>query len=264
MPKSMFICGDSFMQPIIGNTNIKLSHFTEILLKSYFYPVFLAQQGSSNFGICLQIETAIKYNADFVILNTTSFDRVDIPLYKDDSTDELMRDLNVFNLYHGNRNSLQKRLRGEEENPHIVSNSIAGILDHKKLSAHQHWNFSEEHLFDIDEKMNATVNYVKHLYDPRMKRQMDEYILYAALHKLKEKGIPFIVVLDRMNITNKCPWLEEKNMCDLFEWRNKSPSPLENDPGYHTYPHLQQEAADILEKHIRTHWSDCLRPPNRA
>lgn len=79
--RTLFVCGDSFMSPIVNNTDPKLYHFSELMPKEIFQTAYpLAQNGSSNFGICLQLETALKYSAGFVLLNTTSVDRLDIPL----------------------------------------------------------------------------------------------------------------------------------------------------------------------------------------
>jgi uncharacterized protein YifN (PemK superfamily) len=216
------------------------------------YP--LAQNGSSNFGICLQLETALKYSAGFVLLNTTSVDRLDIPFSNND--DHLLeRPLNVFNTYHNNNKILRVPLTAEEEQPHIVSNSITSMLTNKKFAAHQHWSFNSDHACETDARFEAMKTYIKYLYNPRIKRQMDVYMISAALHNLHLNNIPFVIMLDSLGLFRNCKWLEPKHMCvDLDAWRIKALTPINQDPGYHTYPHMQKEAAEILYKHISRYW----------
>ena len=76
--KKMFVCGDSFMTPAWEAPDL---HFSEILSKKINYDLkTYARGGMSNGGICIQIESAIKKQADLIILNTTMADRLEIPI----------------------------------------------------------------------------------------------------------------------------------------------------------------------------------------
>ena len=75
--KRLFICGDSWMSP---TTNHPETHFSEIFAKKTgFDLISYAHPGMSNGGIAVQLDTAIKNKADFILFGSTSFDRIEIP-----------------------------------------------------------------------------------------------------------------------------------------------------------------------------------------
>jgi hypothetical protein len=238
--KTLYVCGDSFLTP---SANYPETHFTEIISKRIGYELkVLAHGGMSNNGICLQIESAIKNNASFVIVSPTYYDRMEIPI-KHKSTYYDASDLFYScGTYCNYDNSSDKAL---------ISDSIISLVT------------AEMPLFksikNIDEKLQAVREYFNDLYDPVWKEQQDNWSLYAALHKLHESNIPYLMILDRLSVAKKFNWLTEKtNTLPLYEIVSLVHSCIAQskkmnvnvDPGYHTLPEDQVIIAEKLLSHL--------------
>jgi len=232
--KTLYVCGDSFLTPSALYPN---THFTEIISKKLGYDLkVLAHGGMSNNGICLQIEAAIANNASFVIASPTYYDRTEIPII-DKLTNYNATDL----FYYGNTYSNYDN----KVDHSLFSDSINSLL-----SADNKERFKK--IPNMIEKVNTLKDYLVNLYNINWKQQQDIWALYATFHKLHMSNIPYIMVLDRMNIASEFNWLTEKNNTlpygDIAHLVNDGT--IKVDPGYHTFPEDQLYIADKILEHI--------------
>ncbi len=265
--KRLFLCGDSWMSPIIGDHSPDLNHFGEHLANMLDYElVRFSQQGTSNGGICIQIETALREGADFILTDTTTTERVEIPFaYKAKLTepfDTKEVEFDVLDLFHGNWEKIMKQLNRQEYQPQLASNNILSILTHG-FSGHQTW--SQEHFKPYEREAKEKLKYFEdwclHLYHAEWKRQIDIYSQYAVLHKLHLSGIPFILTLDFLGIEKHCTWLEQKNKCHIWTWLDNAMGKVKIERekgtwvehGFHTKPDDQKDAARLLLQHIQNY-----------
>jgi hypothetical protein len=239
--KTIYVCGDSFLTPSALYPN---THFTEIISEKLGYDLkVLAHGGMSNNGICLQIEAAIINNASFVIASPTYYDRIEIPII-DKSEKYDASDL----FYCGNT---YRNYDGAIDHA-LFSDSIISLLSESTKE-----RFAK--IPNMIEKVNTLKDYLVNLYNPIWKGQQDTWSLYAAFHKLHMSNIPYIMVLDRMNIASEFNWLTEKNntlpygdiqhlVAQLIEYSKQNN--INADPGYHTLPKDQIIIAEKLLEHI--------------
>lgn len=232
--KTLYVCGDSFLTPSALYPN---THFTEIISEKLGYELkVLAHGGMSNNGICLQIEAAIANNASFVIASPTYYDRTEIPIL-DKSVKYDASDLFYYGSTYSNYDSTIDHA--------LFSDSIISLL-----SESNNERFAK--IPSMTEKINTLKDYLVNLYNPIWKGQQDTWALYTAFHKLHMSNIPYIIVLDRMNITAEFKWLTEKNNTlpfgDIAHLVNDGT--IKVDPGYHTLPKDQIIIAEKLLEHI--------------
>jgi hypothetical protein len=232
--KTIYVCGDSFLTPSALYPN---THFTEIISEKLGYDLkVLAHGGMSNNGICLQIEAAIANNAAFIIASPTYYDRIEIPII-DKSAKYDAGDLFYYGSTYSNYDSTIDHA--------LFSESIISLL-----SADNKERFKK--IPNMIEKVNTLKDYLVNLYNINWKQQQDIWALYATFHKLHMSNIPYIMVLDRMNIASEFNWLTEKNNTlpygDIAHLVNDGT--IKVDPGYHTLPKDQLIIAEKLLEHI--------------
>ena len=232
--KTIYVCGDSFLTPSALYPN---THFTEIISEKLGYDLkVLAHGGMSNNGICLQIEAAIANNAAFIIASPTYYDRIEIPII-DKSAKYDAGDLFYYGSTYSNYDSTIDHA--------LFSESIISLL-----SADNKERFKK--IPNMIEKVNTLKDYLVNLYNINWKQQQDIWALYATFHKLHMSNIPYIMVLDRMNIASEFNWLTEKNNTlpygDIAHLVNDGT--IKVDPGYHTFPKDQLYIADKILEHI--------------
>lgn len=232
--KTLYVCGDSFLTP---SALFPDTHFTEIISKNIGYELkVLAHGGMSNNGICLQIETAIKNNASFVIASPTYYDRTEIPIV-DKSFKYDASDLFYYGSTYSNYDSKVDHA--------LFSDSIISLLSDGNRERF-------EKIKGMTEKIQTLKEYLINLYNPVWKQQQDNWALYSAFHKLHISNIPYIMVLDRMNIAAEFNWVTEKTntlpYSDIAHFINDGT--MKVDPGYHTSPNDQIYIAEKLLDHI--------------
>jgi len=171
--KTLAVCGDSWFS---SELRFPGQSFPEILAERLGWNLLsLARGGCSNFAIALQINRAIELGADFVLASTTTPDRIELPISA--QTFDFKRGLsNIKYSPHPDLSSLNKFLT----DPTIISESIN--------------NLTRPNLYNIpDEQTAALKQYVAHLYDDQVKRQMDSWIISDACHRLVNSRIPFLI-----------------------------------------------------------------------
>jgi hypothetical protein len=125
--KKLYICGDSFMTP---SPETPGQHFSEILSIKIGYDLkILSRGGMSNGGICVQLEHAIEKNADFIIVNTTLIDRLEIPINPIGSTlYGHESDVTLDNILYKHQQSISSFDPEKNKDPKMISDTIQSML----------------------------------------------------------------------------------------------------------------------------------------
>ena len=254
----MFVCGDSFLSPSVV---LPGQHMSEIISKRLgFDLVPLARGGMSNIGICLQIELAIKKNADFVLLTTTQPDRIEIPL-------ENSLEYTIEDIYYSDSRSLSSKNRSSNKNCKVI---IDTLLSFTSDGGHDYTKLYDN-ISNIDNIKRSVRESFKYTYQVNWKKKTDLMALYSSLHQLHISSIPYLIVLDCMDIHTNFPWINSKNNILNF-WHKPVSRPVNvkpgqfifsyganldveklktyEDPGFHTMPEDQECIAEIILEHI--------------
>jgi hypothetical protein len=235
MSNELVVCGDSFMSPRIDYPG---AHFSEILAEKLGLGVIpFSRAGISNGGIALQLISAIKRVPKLILLNLTFCDRIEFRL-SDTIEETISLDSISYNLNSTELSTQNKKLGS------LASDNLISLLDDSANNTYK------------KSKLKAIKNYFNELYCDDWKRQTDCMMMYAVLHTLNKSGIPYVMVMDNLNLRESpCPidWLSEKNdvsqsLVDLFN------RPLSVDPGFHTSLESQQEIADFLLSHYNKYF----------
>jgi len=233
--KKMYVCGDSWMSPSVKTPGLHLSQIVAGVLNFELVP--LAAGGMSNGGICIQIDTAIQNGADFVLINTTGPDRLVLPIKYHPGWE-----FSTADILYNDPKAVSSTVPFNGSSPSLISQSIRSMIDHTVLD-------------DYPEKRKAVIEYFNELWSETWCTQQDRWCLYAMLHKLHLSGIPYLVVLDAINVASSCPFIEQSilNYSEFMVTVNNAKLLLHDfqDPGYHTLPEAQQYAADQILEHIR-------------
>jgi len=218
-------CGCSYMA-----TSPKLpgTHFTEILSTQHQLVVQnYSKSGASNFTIRLQIEQAIRENADLLLIAFTSENRVEIPIQN-----------KQYDLLHGIKNIQYLKRSPEFYDSSLVTTQSDVIGNHPQTDAVVKW-FSD-------------------IYDSKLKLESDYYIASGALDKLTRLGIPFLFTdgglrgysmwdPDLSSIIDWTPWKQYQVDDSLNPWN----SPYQKPNTYHTTVEEQSRLAQCWAEKIR-------------
>jgi len=255
------ICGDSWF-----STDIDLpgTSFGEVICnKQTWNLIDLARAGCSNFAIALQVDRAIEMNADLVVFNTTTSDRIELPIVTKENQsiwEKLKQGINWDNWfdlqahcfdkdkglsnvsYQGHYNGSVKNNTKDE--PAIISESMNNL-------------FSGSNQLLTKEQHCALVEYMTYLHDTNLRKQFDSWIISDACRRLYQAGIPFIIFIEALyqNSYNKdIQWVNEDNVfrpSELALWQMPR-----CDSQYHYCPNdvnlivdkLLPKLIDLLEK----------------
>ena len=211
------ICGDSWFST---DNNLPGTSFGEVICnKQSWNLIDLARGGCSNFTIALQVDRAIEMNADLVVLNTTTSDRIELPIITEknqsiwkklkqgfdwDNWFDLQarcfdKDKGLSNVsYQGHNNGSVKNNTNE---PTIVSESMNNI---------------DPSFFGItEEQHHALVEYMIYLHDTNLRKQFDSWIISDACRRLYQAGIPFIIFIEALyqySYNKDIQWVNEDNV----------------------------------------------------
>lgn len=263
------VCGDSFsaVSKILPGT-----HYSELLADQLGWELLnYARRGCSNGGIRVQINEAIKQQADFVIIVPTSWDRMEIPAegvpyHKEHEgtgwghplQDHLL-DTKNYNGYHKELGVSNINYSKQQTSTMIFETifTLAENYDHEyragKLDKETH---------------RAIVSYVNHIYDSNWKRQLDQWIIVEGLMQLYSRGIKFSVetglLWDHYPITdlrNDVPAIIDDIYVRSHEQSVQHSTgylyPLANtddDPGYHGTLASQEHIATMFYDLIKNKW----------
>lgn len=238
------VCGCSFSSPV-GGPHAGL-HWAELLAHELNAELItFARQGISNNAIRLQINEALKHKPDFVFINATTPDRIEIPLEVE--PDKARSHYVGFNGAYQVERGL-KNFNYPEYNNTMISETIFSIIDWP-----QHPYRDRPIKSDVK---HATKSYAAVIYDPAWKSQCDSWVLNSGLWELHNKNIKFLYN----------PWILGREMIDLPQWFQdkycigeqvnlislmKKYAP-EQDPGYHTTEQGQQYIKDQYIKFMST------------
>lgn len=231
----LFVCGDSYMSP---STSAPGTHFSEIVANELNYElVIYSRGGMSNLGICLQIESAIEEKADFILVNFTAHDRVEIPL-----TQKLQDTYSVHDIIYNDNRSLSTKSPHLNTNHKLISDTLFCLLE-------DNGNFINRYdmVKNLSDIRNALRYYFESLYSFSWKIKTDYWCLYASMHKLVESKIPFLLLRHENEIKN-LPFLNSKN---IFNPNFGKYFVQAEDPGYHTSPEDQVIISQNLLQHIK-------------
>lgn len=251
MPK-LIVCGDSFMTPV---TTHPKTHFSEIVADELGYElVAYSRGGMSNGGIAIQIDTAIKNQADFILLGTTLPDRSEFPI---GNVNGYQQQFSVEDIEYKHPSSISSHYEWLNKNPKLVSTNLAEIVGEGGNCGR--WTFNFDSCDEPKKIQQALDDWFRYLYHPGWKAQTDRWIMYAVLHKLHLSNIPYLFCLDQLKVIDTCPWLTDSvnNVTQKFlhvletqpQWTPGQP----HNPDYHTSMAAQQQIAQYLISHI----TDC-------
>lgn len=238
----LVVCGDSFMTPV---TTHPKTHFSEIIADNLGYElVAYSRGGMSNGGIAIQIDTAIKNKADFILLGTSVHDRIEFAF---GTTNRKHFDFTVEDIQYNHRNSISSHYPWLNKDPQLISTSLAEILDSD--DHYRRANFDS--CSNPAEKKKAIDNWFKYLYHEGWKAQTDRWMLYAILHKLHLSTIPYLFCFDLIGVAETCPWLTNSVNNVVHNFHSiLHPRTACHEIGYHTTVKQQQQLADYVLNHI--------------
>lgn len=238
--KKMIVCGCSFMHPDFS-PEFNGTHFSEIIAKDLGYELILNSfPGSSNGGICIQLEDAINQQPDLILFGQSLPDRIELNV-----SDEPF-DYDNYHIYDTKLVELKDLVR-YGSNPNIISENLYGLLSEPNFLIcsfpHKTKNWRKE-------RHDALKKWFMYLYSPTMKRQIDVWCLYAVQHKLKVSGIPAIKVIDLLDYDT--PWYDcvTKNTYK-FNNQHSLGDPPDEFARYHTTKNRQIDIANIIKKRMR-------------
>jgi hypothetical protein len=97
------------------------------------------------------------------------------------------------------------------------------------------------------------------MYNPSWKRQTDEWIMYAILHKLHLSNIPYILCVDNIDTKHaKCFWLENSINNVVSQIDEIRTNGTDSMLVYHTSADTQKEIAEYLINHINLNFKKLL------
>jgi hypothetical protein len=215
------VCGCSF-SACSTDEKYKGTHWSELLEHEVHN---FARQGVSNSVIRLQIDEAIKIDPDLILINSTTTDRLDVPLNPRNGFDK-QQGLKNFNYNTG---------------PYtMLSETVFSLIDWIK---HPH---REKRVSPAI--IESTKNYVAYLYDKNWRTQCDNWIINSGLWDLHERKIDFVYnhwIINHGEDNHHLPnWFvdryltpESLNFKNLMHRYYALPG---QDPGYHTTIQGQQ------------------------
>lgn len=248
--KKLVVCGDSFASASVLTPG---KHYSEIIADRMGYElVSLARGGMSNLGICLQIEYAIRMQADFVIISVTDSSRIEIPFnsagfnfVSDDDVytvdyNQLSRNIRtgfdpcrgLENIVYDHKNYLSCTNKFLNHNPTMRSDNLSSLMCGE--------------YYPVSKKQKIAMQYyLTELFDVNWKAQVDRWCVGYCVGQLIKSSIPFVIKPDSLlppdGFLSKNSvvfnWMDYTRACNTPGW---------SDPGYHTDDAAQVEIADIF------------------
>lgn len=198
---NLAICGDSWF---CGDRKYPGRSFGEILCdQNDWNLISLAIGGCSAFAICLQIDKAIEMHADFVVIGTTTPDRLDIPILNCGMPEsyQKIRDLfdwdnffhnspgvfdpklGISNIDHGRSYLSSENSYAKTYRPTIYSATMANLFWHQSIML-------------TDQQQQALKLYMLNLYDRNVKNEIDIRLYNNACSRLEHANIPYLLCIE--------------------------------------------------------------------
>ena len=229
------VCGDSWFSVDKGYQG---GSFAELLCQQNDYELLsLARSGCCNFTISLQIDEAIKQNSDFIVVGTTTADRIVLPALPDNKTKytlewkRLFQSLNRKFLYSEGLNNIDymNHYKIVNKDFSVISNTLNNLLHFDKRIT--------------TEQKEALSMYINYIHDANIKSVMDAMIISDSCRKIKVAGIPFVLFAEHIN-RNPLLWIDE--LVDDFSVKTLPSSTKV----YHYNQEGSQLFADYIQKRI--------------
>lgn len=241
------ICGDSWMSPVNFPPQYVDTHFSQLLCKEQNWQLeWYARPGSSNGGICTQIEQAINDKVDLILFGTTTYNRTEYSLDTiiDKDTSHRWEGLEPLTLE--NIAPVSEKYRHNNNNYEIISDNIIGILN-KNHFIHTHKQYSKLSPSDIIKKYDVMRDWFIWIYHPAWKQKLDRWCLHAVCQKLRESEIPYQCVIDFIGMPDTY-WIDQPILGE--EWLQSYIAP-DNGPGYHTTTDNQIRIKNLVKERLR-------------
>lgn len=242
------VCGDSWYaatQNIDRDDcrNSKGKHFTELLANRLNCDLFtLARGACSNSCIRLQISEMVKRKVDFIIVGTTSVNRIEYPRHDDREFDP---DLGIYNIYYTCTPD-QSSVYFDETKEVLISDTLTNIFGNEN-------NFAP---IRSEEQRDAIKHYYLEMFDLKFREQQDAWIIASGIQEIRDAGIPYILLGH--------PWLTYSNYFKLDSVRDVLHDNFHGVPKnivpwtygvsgmrrWHTTDDVQIKIADNLHKYI--------------
>jgi hypothetical protein len=194
--KKLYTCGCSFMS--VGTQDHGITSFLNLYSKQkQFDHVSLARSGATNFLIRLQIEEAIRLNADFIVIGATSNDRMEVPIPA--RSKEIAWPIRIKDIeYRGYLSASAENV--DSECPKIISDSINNWTSNNYRNV-PHDNFRRKEI--TPEVIAAMKHYVTHLHNDQLDQMKNYFVIADGLRKLISLGKEFIFLAGPLR---GCDW----------------------------------------------------------
>lgn len=241
------ICGDSWMSPVSFPTEYIDTHFSQLICKEQNWQLeWYARPGSSNGGICTQIEQAINDKVDLILFGTTTYNRIEYTL-------ETILDKDPSHIWEGCKNLTLENIappsnkyKDQDNSYEIISDNLMAILQKQTFidNNKQYTTLSNE---DLLKKYNAMRDWFIWIYHPAWKQKLDRWCLHAVCQKLRESKIPYECVIDFVGMPDTY-WVDTPILGE--EWLKSYRGP-DNGPGYHTTTDNQIVIKNLVKQRLR-------------
>ena len=259
--KKIAICGASWFSADLAFPG--LSFGEKLAKKVDFDLISLARGGCSNFTIALQVDKAIELGADYVVVGTDTWDRIEMPIIDSnyEHINAYIKRIFSWNSWHDRQPGQYEPSRGLaniQYNPHPdLSSKHEFLTDPTTISESlNNLAFPESGANDFykltDEQVAALRLYMLNIYDSRLKQQQDCWIISDACRRLQQSRIPFIIfVYPLFNGTcdKNINWLPSENKVYHTQYNYRLLTG-NSDQRFHYDPRIGDEFADFVIKKL--------------
>lgn len=238
--KTLYSCGCSFMS--IDTKDTGITSFLDMYCEEKgFRHVSLARSGATNFLIRLQIEEAIKQKADYIVVGTTTSDRIDIPI----PDKQINYPVTVHDVdYSGYRSASKNNVNNTE--PTVISDSINNwTTDNYTWVFHDNYKRKEI----TPEIINAMKHYVAYLHNFQLQQMQDYFIISDALRKMMALNKEFVFLRGPMY----CDWSFVGNRLWTKPQPWDVPYGIDPTPVNHSSQQAHNDFARVLAE-MTAHW----------
>ena len=251
MKKTIGICGDSFFAATQNTSHESCQdaegkHFSEILAQRLGYNMFtLARGACSNSAIRLQVSEMVKRKVDFIIVGTTSENRIEYPMR--DSNNRFDKSKGIYNLhYTGSPDASALHFDPKDET--LYSDTLNNIFGSKINTG----------LVRNEIQRAAIQHYFMQMFDFSYKAQQDAWITASGIQEIRASGIPYLLLSEHQPTTEY--FADHTQLaCEVFGNKqphllpHSAPCALVGQRRWHTSDEFQAEYADTLYDYITKH-----------
>ena len=230
--KRLYTCGCSFMSVDFGGCHAITSFLDLYAQEKNFKHVSLGRSGATNFLIRLQIEEAIQQDADFVVIGTTSSDRIDLPIQAQAKKINLPINIRNVGYIHYSSDSANNI---DNLDPKIISDSIGSFSADLLPKGY-------EDPANVPAILEAVKQYTAYMHNNAIATMKDYFIIADGIRRLMSLNIPFVLIPSTGMID--CDW----SFVGRSLWNNKLPWSMPYGFDSTTINHNPQVAHDYFSK----------------